>query len=99
MTKKRSSEIFTLKMEIFPEIGPRKIFGPPNFGARSPPMGERRTEVTIIISGGEQLTSRSGGDGANGIRGVYENNSNTTTTTATKTTTPVMMISYRCWYQ
>ena len=26
MTKKRSSEIFTLKMEIFPEIGPRKIF-------------------------------------------------------------------------
>src|SRR6218665_3186147 len=38
MTKKRSSEmftlkmdIFTLKMEIFPEIGPRKIFwSPPN---------------------------------------------------------------------
>ena len=31
MTKKRSSEIFTLKMEIFPEIGPRKIFlVPPN---------------------------------------------------------------------
>src|SRR6218665_234398 len=30
MTKKRSSEIFTLKMEIFPEIGPRKFFfGPP----------------------------------------------------------------------
>jgi len=26
MTKKRSSEIFTLKMEIFPEIGPRKSF-------------------------------------------------------------------------
>src|SRR6218665_669594 len=26
MTKKRSSEIFTLKMEIFPEIGPRKNF-------------------------------------------------------------------------
>src|SRR6218665_2045236 len=26
MTKKRSSEIFTLKMEIFPEIGPRKFF-------------------------------------------------------------------------
>src|SRR6218665_2491719 len=39
MTKKRSSEIFTLKMEIFPEIGPRKIFlVPPKFGARSPPM-------------------------------------------------------------
>src|SRR6218665_3888659 len=31
MTKKRSSEIFTLKMEIFPEIGPRKNFVvPPN---------------------------------------------------------------------
>src|SRR6218665_3549449 len=29
MTKKWSSEIFTLKMEIFPEIGPQKIFGPP----------------------------------------------------------------------
>src|SRR6218665_6886 len=26
MTKKRSSEMFTLKMEIFPEIGPRKKF-------------------------------------------------------------------------
>src|SRR6218665_11388 len=26
MTKKKSSEIFTLKMDIFPEIGPRKIF-------------------------------------------------------------------------
>src|SRR6218665_3832302 len=39
MTKKRSSEIFTLKMEIFPEIGPRKNFlVPPKFGARSPPM-------------------------------------------------------------
>src|SRR6218665_2337906 len=25
MTKKRSSEIFTLKIEIFPEIGPRKF--------------------------------------------------------------------------
>src|SRR6218665_1394513 len=31
MTKKKSSEIFTLKMEIFPEIGPRKNFVvPPN---------------------------------------------------------------------
>src|SRR6218665_2022948 len=31
MTKKRSSEIFTLKMDIFPEIGPRKNFVvPPN---------------------------------------------------------------------
>src|SRR6218665_1947338 len=31
MTKNRSSEIFTLKMEIFPEIGLRKIFWvPPN---------------------------------------------------------------------
>src|SRR6218665_2155607 len=31
MTKKRSSVIFTLKMEIFPEIGPRKFFlVPPN---------------------------------------------------------------------
>jgi len=31
MTKKRSSEIFTLKMEIFPEIGPWKFFlVPPN---------------------------------------------------------------------
>src|SRR6218665_3840209 len=31
MTKKRSSEIFTLKMEIFLEIGPRRIFlVPPN---------------------------------------------------------------------
>src|SRR6218665_2574011 len=39
MTKKKSSEIFTLKMEIFPEIGPRKNFlVPPKFGARSPPM-------------------------------------------------------------
>src|SRR6218665_1607575 len=39
MTKKRSSEIFTLKMEIFPEIGPRPNFlVPPKFGARSPPM-------------------------------------------------------------
>ena len=37
--KKRSSEIFTLKMDIFPEIGPRKNFlVPPKFGARSPPM-------------------------------------------------------------
>src|SRR6218665_3834747 len=37
--KKRSSEIFTLKMEIFPEIGPRKnVLVPPKFGARSPPM-------------------------------------------------------------
>src|SRR6218665_186581 len=44
MTKKRSSEIFTLKMDIFPEIGPRKNFlVPPKFGARSPPMeGEER---------------------------------------------------------
>src|SRR6218665_3773643 len=40
MTKKRSSEIFTLKMALFPEIGPRKnILVPPKFGARSPPMG------------------------------------------------------------
>jgi len=40
MTKKRSSEIFTLKMDIFPEIGMRKIFlVPSKFGARSPPMG------------------------------------------------------------
>src|SRR6218665_2516453 len=39
MTKKRSSEIFTLKMDIFLEIGPRKNFlVPPKFGARSPPM-------------------------------------------------------------
>src|SRR6218665_37438 len=38
MTKKRSSEMFTLKIEIFPEIGPRKIFWSPKFGARSPPM-------------------------------------------------------------
>src|SRR6218665_398071 len=39
MTKKRSSEIFTLKIDIFPEIGPRKNFlVPPKFGARSPPM-------------------------------------------------------------
>ena len=39
MTKKRSSEIFTLKMEIFSEIGPRKKFlVPPKCGARSPPM-------------------------------------------------------------
>jgi len=31
MTKKRSSEIFTLKMDIFPEIGLRKTFlVPPN---------------------------------------------------------------------
>src|SRR6218665_75712 len=31
MTKKRSSENFPLKMEIFPEIGPRKNFwSPPN---------------------------------------------------------------------
>ena len=31
MTKKRSSEIFALKMDIFPEIGPRKNFlVPPN---------------------------------------------------------------------
>src|SRR6218665_2091118 len=31
--------MFTLKMEIFPEIGPRKNFlVPPKFGARSPPM-------------------------------------------------------------
>src|SRR6218665_2205481 len=30
MAKKRSSKIFTLKMKIFPEIGPRKnFFGPP----------------------------------------------------------------------
>src|SRR6218665_3522955 len=28
MTKKRSSEIFTLKMEIFPEIGPQKFLFP-----------------------------------------------------------------------
>jgi len=39
MTKKKSSEIFTLKMDIFSEIGPRKIFlVSPKFGARSPPM-------------------------------------------------------------
>src|SRR6218665_2660886 len=44
MTKKRSSEIFTQKMGIFPEIGPRKNFlVPPKFGARSPPMA--RTQV------------------------------------------------------
>ena len=29
MTKKRSSEIFTLKMEVFPEIGLRKFFWVP----------------------------------------------------------------------
>src|SRR6218665_2347009 len=34
MTKKRSSEIFTLKMEICPEIGPRKNFLPPPNSAR-----------------------------------------------------------------
>src|SRR6218665_109438 len=39
MTKKRSSEIFTLKMEIFFKLGRKKIFlVPPKFGARSPPM-------------------------------------------------------------
>ena len=27
-----------MKMEIFPEIGAQKNFGPPKFGARSPPM-------------------------------------------------------------
>src|SRR6218665_2545579 len=37
--KKRSSVIFTLKMEIFPKIEPRKnCLVPPKFGARSPPM-------------------------------------------------------------
>src|SRR6218665_358733 len=39
MTKKKVIRKFTLKMEIFPEIGPRKNFlVPPKFGARSPPM-------------------------------------------------------------
>src|SRR6218665_2262266 len=38
-SEERSSEILTLKMDIFPEIGPRKNFlVPPKFGARSPPM-------------------------------------------------------------
>src|SRR6218665_714466 len=32
MTKKKSSEIFTPKMEIFPEIGPRKFFLIPQIG-------------------------------------------------------------------
>ena len=45
MTKKRSSEIFAVKMEIFPEkdghseILVREIFfRPPKLGARSPPL-------------------------------------------------------------
>src|SRR6218665_2593212 len=52
MTKKRSSEIFTLKMEIFPEIGPRKFFlVPPQIrrqvsahGHIYAILGRRRTE-------------------------------------------------------
>src|SRR6218665_901095 len=39
MTKKKVIRNFTLKMEIFPEIGPQqKFLVPPKFGARSPPM-------------------------------------------------------------
>ena len=46
MTKKRSSEIFTLKMDIFPEKNviqkswaATNFFASPKFGARSPPLG------------------------------------------------------------
>src|SRR6218665_1304611 len=44
MTKKRSSEIFTLKMEIFPEIGPQKnVCVPPNSAPGLRPCLERCT--------------------------------------------------------
>src|SRR6218665_3275087 len=44
MTKKRSSEIFTLKMEIFPEIGPRKnCLVPPNSAPGLRPCTDRQT--------------------------------------------------------
>src|SRR6218665_582956 len=46
MTKKRSSEIFTLKMEIFPEIGPQKIFWPP-------PQIRRQVSAHATASGKE----------------------------------------------
>src|SRR6218665_1230228 len=51
MTKKKSSEIFTLKMDIFPEIGPRKNFlVPPKFGARSPPMTKPHAPTNLHVN-------------------------------------------------
>src|SRR6218665_2063038 len=46
MTKKRSSEIFTLKMGIFSEIGPRKNFlVPPNSAPGLRPWDRHRTNI------------------------------------------------------
>src|SRR6218665_2161763 len=51
MTKKRSSEIFTLEMEIFPEIGPRKNFlVPPNSAPGLRPWSFNYTVKTKTIS-------------------------------------------------
>src|SRR6218665_974892 len=47
MTKKRSSEIFTLKMDIFPEIGPRKNFLVPPQIRRQVSAHEHRNSFTF----------------------------------------------------